>query len=78
MIILYLITVLISYVLLREGVKKIDNADGSLEFQELVILIVMLLVPVLNLVASLGVFLDFSKNKSDSLSLIERFFLLKK
>lgn len=78
MVLLYLITVLVSYLFLREGIKRQQTRSSDLGFEEIVVLIVMLLIPIINLVSSLGLMFDLIKGKSDSGSLIEKFFLIKK
>lgn len=77
MLILYLITVFISYVLLRETIKKKLATSNQLIIEEIAILIVILLIPVLNFIISLSVLMDVVKNKDSAASLVERFFFIK-
>lgn len=78
MVLFYLITVVVSYLFLREGIKRQENRTSELGFEEIVILIVMVLVPVINLISSFGLYFDLLKGKNDAQTLLERFFLIKK
>lgn len=77
LVVLYLITVFISYLLLRAAIKHKLSVSNQLMFEEIAILIVMILIPVLNIVITVSYLMDVVKNNDSSASLIERFFFLK-
>ncbi|MET3209663.1 UNVERIFIED_CONTAM: hypothetical protein ABIC26_002610 [Paenibacillus sp. PvR008] len=74
LVLLYLITVVISYVLIRERVKRQVSESTSLALEDVIIMILMAVVPVLNIIFSIRL---FAKSKFDTAALVEMFFFLK-